>query len=141
MNHRRIRELKWRSTPSVKTIPMTLPTWPLKLWLRFIKLECLSMGIKYSNIHKITLEWISQTSSILSKLDSITTRSAQIRICSFEVAWTIFLYFVYWSSAASFNKNFTFHALDLHSISKIQVPKKYFALFSLMLPNTKEPGH
>ena len=73
-----------------------------------IKLECSSMWIKYSNIHKITLEWISQTSSILSKLDSITTCSAQIRICSFEVAWTIFLYFVYWSPAGSFNKNFTF---------------------------------
>ena len=36
------------------------------------------------------------------------TVSAQIRIYSFEVANTIFLYFVYWSPAGSFNKNFTF---------------------------------
>ena len=34
--------------------------------------------------------------------------SAQIRIYSLKVASTIFLYFVYWSSAGSFNKNFTF---------------------------------
>ena len=34
--------------------------------------------------------------------------SAQIKIYSFEVASTIFLYFVYWSSAGSFNKNFNF---------------------------------
>ena len=34
--------------------------------------------------------------------------SAQIRIYSFKVASTIFLYFVYWSSAGSFNEKFTF---------------------------------
>ena len=34
--------------------------------------------------------------------------SEQIRIYSFEVATTIFLYFVYWSPAEFFNKNFTF---------------------------------
>ena len=34
--------------------------------------------------------------------------SAQIRTYSFEVARTIFLYFVYWSSPGFFNKNFTF---------------------------------
>ena len=40
---------------------------------KFMKLECLFMWIKYSNIQKITLEWIFQTSFILSKLDNITT--------------------------------------------------------------------
>ena len=34
--------------------------------------------------------------------------SAQIRIYSFEVASPIFFCFVYWSSAGSFNKYFTF---------------------------------
>ena len=34
--------------------------------------------------------------------------SAQIRIYSFGVASTIFVYFVYWPSAGFFNKNFIF---------------------------------
>ena len=52
MNHQRICELTWRTTPSVKTIADLI----IKLWLRFMKLECLCMWIKHSNIQKLKLE-------------------------------------------------------------------------------------
>ena len=66
--------------------------------------------------------------------------SAQIRIYSFEVASTIFLYFFIDHQLDPLIKKSIF-ALDLHSISESQVPKKYFALFSLILPNMNKPGH
>ena len=57
----------------IRTIPMKPPTWSLELWQRIVKLECLFVWIKYSNIQKITLEWIFQTSSILAKLGNSKT--------------------------------------------------------------------
>ena len=44
--------------------------------------------------------------------------SAQIKIYSFEVASTIFLYFVYWSSAGSFNKNVNFRIRPAFNFEK-----------------------
>ena len=44
--------------------------------------------------------------------------SAQIRIYSFEVANTIFIYFVYRSSAGSFNKNFNFRIRPAFNFEK-----------------------
>ena len=44
--------------------------------------------------------------------------SAQIRIYSFEVASTIYLYFVYWSAARFFKKNFTFRIRPAFNFEK-----------------------
>ena len=53
--------------------------------------------------------------------------SAQIRIYSFEVANTIFIYFVYRSSAGSFNKNFNFRIRPAFNFEKPSA-QKFFCI-------------
>ena len=55
--------------------------------------------------------------------------SAQIRIYSFEVASTIFLYFVYWSLAGFFNKNFTFRIKPVFNFGKPSAQEIFRIIF------------